>query len=154
LLAASGAGALVGALLTASLGGWRRRGALLTGAAFAHGTLLLLFGVQRTLLGAMVFVGFTSLAVMVFMGMATTLMQTRAPDALRGRVMSVQTMVFIGFMPLGQMLLGTVGALAGINNAFLAGGVLVTLLAGYAALRVSALREAVAVVRPRAVASS
>ncbi len=154
LLAASGGGALVGALLTASLGGWRRRGALLTGAAFAHGTLLLLFGVQRTVVGAMVFVGLTSLAVMVFMGMATTLMQTRAPDALRGRVMSVQTMVFIGFMPLGQMLLGTVGTLAGINNAFLVGGAIVTLLAGYAALRVSALREAVATVRPRAVASS
>src|SRR2546425_1698556 len=154
LLAASGAGALVGALLTASLGGWRRRGALLTGAAFAHGTLLLLFGLQHTVLGALAFVGLTSLAVMVYLGMANTLMQTRTPDALRGRVMSVQTMVFIGFMPLRQMLLGTVGTLAGINNAFLAGGRLVTILAGYSALRVSALREAVATVRARAVASS
>ena len=62
--------------------------------------------------------------------------------------MSVQTMVFIGFMPLGQMLLGSVGTLVGINNAFLVGGVLVTMLAGYAASRVSALREALATVRP------
>ena len=153
LLAASGSGALVGALLTASLGTWKRRGALLVTAAFAHGTLLMLFGTQRTVLGAMVFVGLTSLAVMVFMGMGSTLMQTRTPDALRGRVMSVQTMVFIGFMPLGQMLLGSVGTVAGINTAFLLGGILVTLLAGYAAIRVSALREAVATVRPRAVAS-
>jgi len=153
LLAASGSGALVGALLTASLGTWKRRGALLVTAAFAHGTLLMLFGTQRTVLGAMVFVGLTSLAVMVFMGMGSTLMQTRTPDALRGRVMSVQTMVFIGFMPLGQMLLGSVGTVAGINTAFLFGGILVTLLAGYAAIRVSALREAVATVRPRAVAS-
>jgi hypothetical protein len=53
-------------------------------------------------------------------------------------------------MPLGQMILGSVGTLAGINNAFLVGGVIVTLLAGYAALRVSALRGAVATVRPRA----
>ena len=113
----------------------------------------MLFGTQRTVLGAMVFVGLTSLAVMVFMGMGSTLMQTRTPDALRGRVMSVQTMVFIGFMPLGQMLLGSVGTVAGINTAFLFGGILVTLLAGYAAIRVSALREAVATVRPRAVAS-
>src|SRR2546430_5644784 len=153
LLAASGSGALVGALLTASLGTWKRRGALLVTAALAHGTLLMLFGTQRTVLGAMVFVGLTSLAVMVFMGMGSTLMQTRTPDALRGRVMSVQTMVFIGFMPLGQMLLGSVGTVAGINTAFLFGGILVTLLAGYAAIRVSALREAVATVRPRAVAS-
>jgi MFS family permease len=154
LLAASGAGALAGALITASLGSWRRRGALLVGAAFAHGTLLTLFGAQHTLFGAMLFVGLTSLAVMIFLGMANTLLQTRAPDALRGRVMSVHTMVFMGFMPLGQMLLGSLGTFVGINNSFLVGGVIVTLLAGYAALRVSALREAVATVRPRAVASS
>jgi hypothetical protein len=102
----------------------------------------------------MAFVGLTSLAVMVYLGMANTLMQTRTPDALRGRVMSVQTMVFIGFMPLGQMLLGSVGTVSGINNAFLVGGVVVTLIAGYAALRVPALREAMATVRPRAAASS
>jgi MFS family permease len=147
LLAASGAGALAGALATASLGSWQRRGALLIGAALAHGTLLILFGAQHTVLGAMVFVGLTSLAVMVFLGMANTLMQTRTPDALRGRVMSVHTMVFMGFMPLGQMVLGSVGTLIGINNAFLVGGVIVTLLAGYAALRVSALRKAIATVR-------
>ena len=64
--------------------------------------------------------------------------------------MSVQTMVFIGFMPLGQMVLGSVGTLVGINNAFLLGGVIVALLAAYAALRVSALRGAVATTRPAA----
>jgi predicted MFS family arabinose efflux permease len=148
LLAASGAGALGGAILTASLGGWRRRGALLVGAAFAHGTLLIFFGLQHTLMGAMVFVGLTSLAVMVYLGMANTLMQTRTPDALRGRVMSVHTIIFIGFMPLGQMILGSIGTFVGINNAFLIGGTLVTALAGYAAFRVSALREAVATARP------
>src|SRR5437899_12487807 len=73
LLAATGAGALAGALVTASLGGWKRRGALLVAAAFAHGSLLSLFGTQRTLAGAMLFVLLTSLAVMVFMGMANTL---------------------------------------------------------------------------------
>jgi hypothetical protein len=62
-------------------------------------------------------------------------------------------MVFIGFMPLGQMILGSVGTLVGINNAFLLGGVIVALLAGYAALRVSALRGAIATTRPRPAAS-
>ena len=129
-------------------------GALLVGAAFGHGILLIFFGLQHTVIGAMVFVGLTSLAVMIFMGMANTLMQTRTPDALRGRVMSVQTMVFIGFMPLGQLVLGSVGTFVGINNAFLLGGVIVTLLAGYAALRVSALRGAIATARPQAATTS
>src|SRR5438876_671924 len=153
LLAASGAGALGGALITASLGGWKHRGALLVAAAFAHGSLLMLFGTQRSVLGALVFVGLTSFAVMVFLGMGNTLMQTRTPDALRGRVMSVNTMVFIGFMPLGQLVLGAVGTVAGINTAFLIGGIIGTAVALYAGLRVTALREAVATPRPRAVAS-
>jgi hypothetical protein len=68
--------------------------------------------------------------------------------------MSVHTMVFIGFMPLGQMVLGSIGTVVGINNAFLIGGTIVTLLAGYAALRVNALRDAVATARPGAATSS
>ncbi len=147
LLAASGAGALIGALATASLGGWRRRGLLLVGAALAHGLLLSLFSTQRTVIGAMLFVGLTSLAVMVFLGMANTLMQSRTPDHLRGRAMSVHTMVFIGFMPLGQMLLGGIGTLAGINTAFLIGGLLVVAVAGAVALRVPALRDVAATER-------
>ena len=154
LLAASGSGALVGALVTASLGGLRRRGALLVTAAFAHGSLLILFGLQHSVVGAIAFVGLTSLAVMVFLGMANTLMQTRTPDELRGRALSVHTMVFIGFMPLGQMVLGSLGTLIGINNAFLVGGVLVTTIAAYVGLRVSSLREAVATPRPRPAATS
>src|SRR5437867_1591208 len=154
LLAASGVGALGGALATAALGGWRRRGALLVASAGAHGFLLTIFASQRTVLGAMVFVGLTSFAVMLFLGMANTLMQTRTPDHLRGRAMSVHTMVFMGFMPLGQMLLGSIGTVAGIDTAFFIGGCLVTAIALYAAARVPALRDALAEPRPRMVAGS
>src|SRR5206468_2975716 len=155
LLAASGAGALGGALATASLGGAQRRGLLLVSAAFTHGLLLLLFAFQRSLLGAMVFIAGTSFAVMLFLGMANTLMQTRSPDHLRGRVMSVHTMVFMGFMPLGQLVLGALGTVVGINNAFLVGGTAVALVATYAVLRAPALRMPMATpAGPRAVARS
>jgi len=148
LLAASGAGALGGALATAALGGGKRRGLLLVSAAFLHGTLLTAFGTQRTLVGAMLFVGLTSFFVMVFLGMANTLMQTRTPDHLRGRAMSVHTMIFMGFMPLGQMLLGSVGTVLGIDNAFVIGGLIVMAIAAIAASRSKALRGALAQTRP------
>ena len=154
LLAASGVGALAGALVTASLGGWKRRGALLLGSALAHGVLLAAFAGQRSVVGAMVFIGLTSFAVMVFLGMANTLMQTRTPDHLRGRAMSVHTMVFMGFMPLGQMLLGSLGTVAGINTAFFVGGIIVVLVAGFAMIRGTALRGALATSQPRVVARS
>lgn len=154
LLAASGAGALVGALATASLGGLKRRGAVLVMSVLSHGLLLAIFAEQRTLIGAMVLIGLTSLAVMVFMGMANVLMQTRTPDHLRGRAMSVHTMVMMGFMPLGQMLLGALGTVIGIDRSFLAGGIVVVLVSMFALIRAGALREATATVSPRVVARS
>jgi predicted MFS family arabinose efflux permease len=154
LLAASGLGALGGALVTASLGGWKRRGAVLVGSALGHGILLALFAEQRSVIGAMLFIGLTSFAVMVFLGMANTLMQTRTPDHLRGRAMSVHTMVFMGFMPLGQMLLGSLGTVAGINTAFLVGGTIVVLVSTFALFRAPALRDAIATTHPRVVARS
>jgi predicted MFS family arabinose efflux permease len=155
LLAASGLGALGGALATASLGGAQRRGLLLVGAAFTHGLLLLLFATQRSLVGAMIFIAGTSFAVMLFLGMANTLMQTRSPDHLRGRVMSVHTMVFMGFMPMGQLILGALGTAVGINNAFLLGGTIVGLVATFAVVRAPALRLPMATpLRPRVVARS
>ena len=82
------------------------------------------------------------------------LMQTRTPDHLRGRAMSVQTMVFMGFMPLGQMLLGSIGTFVGIDRAFVAGGLIVIAVSGYVALRVPAMREAVNASQPTVVARS
>ena len=154
LLAASGAGALVGALATASLGGLRRRGAVLVASVLAHGLLLSIFAEQRTLIGAMILVGLTGAAVMVFLGMANVLMQTRTPDHLRGRAMSVQTMVMMSFMPLGQMLLGALGTVVGIDRAFLAGGIIVLLVSTFVLVRAPALRGAIATSHPRVVARS
>src|SRR5438128_3490655 len=56
LLAASGVGALAGALVTASLGGWKRRGALLGGSVLMHGLLLAVFEEQRPVHGATVLI--------------------------------------------------------------------------------------------------
>jgi hypothetical protein len=119
-----------------------------------HGLLLAVFAEQRSVIGAMVFIGLTSFAVMMFLGMANTLMQTRTPNHLRGRAMSVHTMVFMGFMPLGQMLLGSLGAVAGINMAFLSGGIVVVLVSVFALLRATALRDAIATTQARVVARS
>ncbi len=75
--------------------------------------------------------------------MANGLLQTRSPDHLRGRVMSVYTMVFMGLMPLGSMVMGSIGSVAGVASGLLVGGILCTLVALYAGARVTALREAV-----------
>lgn len=140
LLAACGVGAVCGAVATASLGSIRRRGVVLVASVVAIGTLCVLLGFQRSLLGALLTLGATSLATQLFLGMVNTMLQTGTPTQLRGRAMSVHAFVMIGLMPLGTMLLGTLGSAIGVLNSFVIGGVLVAAFGAYAARRVVALR--------------
>lgn len=149
LFGASGIGALLGALSTASLGNVRRRGFVLLGGAGSMSILLALFGAQRSFVVALVLLALVGFATMIFLGMANTLLQTRTPDHLRGRVMSVHTMMFMGLMPLGSMLLGSVGTFVGVSTSFVIGGTVIALVTLYAALRVPAVRLATSQPRHR-----
>lgn len=59
-----------------------------------------------------------------------TALQTIAPDHLRGRVMSVQTLFFDGSLPLGYLLMGGLAALYNAPIAMLIGALLCLLVAG------------------------
>ncbi|HLZ47934.1 MAG TPA: MFS transporter, partial [Candidatus Limnocylindria bacterium] len=137
-----GVGSLAGALATAALGGLEKRGAVLIGSSVAFGGFLVLFTMQRTLLPTLPLLVLLGLSTMVFLGMANGLLQTRSPDHLRGRVMSVYTMVFMGLMPLGSMVMGSIGSLVGTGGGLMAGGVACTIVALYAAARIAPLRGA------------
>ncbi len=142
MLAASGVGSLAGALVTAAFGGLRKRGAVLIGSSIAFGVFLVAFTTQHTLLPSLPLLVLLGFSTMVFLGMANGLLQTRSPDHLRGRVMSVYTMVFMGLMPLGSMVMGSIGSVAGIGGGLLAGGVVCTIVALYAGARIAPLRQA------------
>jgi MFS family permease len=108
LQSARGLGALLGALLIASLGRFSYKGRLLTAGTFAFPVLLLAFTFVRWLpLSLLVLVG-TGLAVIMVMNLANALVQSLVPDALRGRVMSVYSMTFFGSMPIGALWSGAV----------------------------------------------
>jgi MFS family permease len=59
----------------------------------------------------------------------TTTMQMSVHDAMRGRVMSILTVVFFGLATLGGVIAGTVGDRVGVPRALAAGGVITTLAA-------------------------
>ncbi|HVR88777.1 MAG TPA: MFS transporter [Candidatus Limnocylindria bacterium] len=142
MLAASGIGSLAGSLVTASLGRFERRGALLTVSAVAFGAILIVFTLQRSLGPALPLLLLLGFVTMLFLGMATTLLQTRSPDHLRGRVMSVQTMMFMGLIPLGSMVMGAIGSVVGIAGGLLTGAIVCTFVALTALVRVAPLRDA------------
>ena len=147
LMGASGAGALGGALVTASLGNLRRQGLVLVVSASAMAALVAVFALQRSLAVALPLLAAVGFATMLFMGMSNTLVQMRTPDHLRGRVMSVHTMVFLGIMPLGTLALGALGTAVGVDIALFAGALAVLALVLYAAARVVPLRDATATPR-------
>jgi MFS family permease len=122
LMGASGAGALVGALLVASLGQFRRRGLLQLVAATTYGLALVLFAVSRRLelSLALLFVG--SAGSMVANSLNQTFLQSLAPDAMRGRVLGVLTLTTFGLMPLGGLLAGAAAEHLGVTVVVVAGG--------------------------------
>jgi len=106
LVSARGFGSLVSALMLAYLGSRRYRGKLWTVGAFIMPVMLFLFALIRWLPLALVMLVGVGWSFMMVMNNSNALMQSHVPDHLRGRVMSVYTLVFFGAMPLGSLFAG------------------------------------------------
>ena len=141
VMTAAGIGALSGAFSTASLGNIRRRGVVYAASGMAMGGLLVLFGLQRSLLPAIVLTFGVAAASQSFITMASALYNTHTPDELRGRVMGLATVIVQGGISMGALLIGGLGAAIGVGAALSCGG-LVTVGSATAMLaRVRALRD-------------
>lgn len=105
---AVGVGALLGALLLAALGNFQRKGLLLTAGNLLFPAFVIAFSYSHTLWISLVLLIGTGFGFMVQNATVNTLIQSRVDDRLRGRVMSIYTIVFQGFFPLGALFAGTV----------------------------------------------
>ena len=121
LQSARGLGAMLSALMLASLGRSRIKGRLLTIGTFAFPALLLAFTFARALPLVLLVLVASGVALILIMNIANALVQGLVPDALRGRVMSVYSMTFFGCMPIGALWIGAVAEYAGEPAAVLAG---------------------------------
>lgn len=124
LMAASGCGALAGALLLATRGGVRGLGSWLSLAAGGFGASLVLFSFSRSLWLSIAFLVPAGFAMLVQMASSNTLIQSIVPDELRGRVMSVYSMMFMGMGPIGSLLAGALAERVGAPATVAAGGVI------------------------------
>jgi predicted MFS family arabinose efflux permease len=148
LVSSAGLGGFVGGVIVANLGGLQRRGLAFLGVAAGTGLSVSLLGTQVGLTPALVVTFVFGIAAMLFSGLSNTVFQLLSPDVMRGRVLSLYTMVFMGFIPLGTMLLGASGALFGLERTFIVAGVIVVAAAGYGLLHRPQIRELRAVVAP------
>jgi len=103
LMSWAGAGAVVGAMGVAWLGKFQHMGRAVLGLQVALGTVIVLFANTRLpLANALLLFAGGACMVMVFATLQS-LVQLRAPNELRGRVMSIYMMAFRGGMPLGSL---------------------------------------------------
>ncbi|MGB9662657.1 MAG: MFS transporter [Moorellaceae bacterium] len=136
LMSASGLGALLGAAVLAVLSGRRPRMRLLLGSGIGLCLFQLLLASTRSYTLALLFLGFTGWCWVTFIASVNTTLQLNVPDSLRGRVMSVYSLVFAGVTPIGSLLSGSVANLWGAPVGLAVGATLgllgVPLVAAYA----------------------
>lgn len=143
LMAATGVGALVGAVFLA-----RRRSVLGLGkvipiTAALFGASLAAFSLSRFLGLSLVLLLFTGVGFMVTMSASNTVLQTLVEDSKRGRVMSLYTMAIMGMTPFGSLLAGGLASRIGAPRTLLFGGLGCILAAGWFVLLLPKLREQV-----------
>ena len=115
-----GAGALVGALTAAAVGRATPRLFLIGTALFGLAELLL--APQGTIWAAGVLLVATGAAFTIWSSNANAVLQLRAPERLRGRVLALYYLAFNGTMPLGGLLAGWLAETGGTRLAFAVGG--------------------------------
>lgn len=133
-IAATGLGGFGGALVTALFGSRDRRGGLWLASAAAMALSVLALGFVHSLALAIPVLIAIGLATLAFMGMSNILIQTLSPDQVRGRAVSVYSMVALGFVPGGAFIIGGLGSLIGLNRAFLIAGAATALFVAWLAL--------------------
>jgi MFS family permease len=140
LMTFAGLGALAGALTVASLGPKSPRGLLLSAANAAFAALIFSFTFIRVFWLAAVVLAAVGFCFVVQNSLANTLIQLNVPDRLRGRVMSIYFLVFMGAMRLGSLQAGYVARYVDVQAALIIGASASLLWAALVAWRFPRLR--------------
>ena len=151
LTSALAAGSLVGALRSAGRSG-RPPTRLLFGSALAFGLLEVLVGLAPTFTVMAVLLVPTGVAVLTFSTTANAMVQLGSDPALRGRVMALFVLVFLGGTPIGAPIVGWLAETFGPRSSLVAGGAICAVASVWAALwlaRASSLVATVHLVRRR-----
>ena len=143
LMGASGLGALTGALYLAGRRTVSGLGLVILSAVTLFGTSLLGLGASSRLVLSLAALFGAGLGMMVQMASSNTILQTIVDDDKRGRVMSFYSMAFMGSVPFGSLLAGTLASRIGAPRTVMLGGAAGLVAAAVVARALPALRAQV-----------
>jgi MFS family permease len=123
LMGATGVGALFGALTLAAKTGVKGLGRWVTYSCAGLGVSLFCFSYSTSLWLSVALLLPAGYSMMLQMACSNTLIQTMVPDQLRGRVMSVYSMMFMGMAPFGAFFGGALAHRFGAPVTVASGGI-------------------------------
>jgi len=141
MMAFSGAGAVIGALVVAWLGRFKHMGLTLLIVQVFFGALIVAFATSRVWWWSCGLLFLAGAALIVVFSMTASLIQLIVPDHLRGRVVSIYMVAFRGGMPLGSLAGGYAASLTSAPHVLTVNGALVSVVALYFLARSHGVRE-------------
>ncbi|WP_375480754.1 MFS transporter [uncultured Jatrophihabitans sp.] len=124
LYAAIPIGSVLAGLTSAWIGRVRRQGVVLTMAIVGWGACVALSGIAHQLWLVLVLLAFAGAADLVSAVFRQTILQTYAPDEMRGRMQGVFTAVVAGGPRLGDVRAGAMAAATTVTISWTAGGII------------------------------
>jgi len=141
IMGMAGAGALFGALFLAYLGDFRHKGWFVLGGDLGFAICLIVFSLSRNLTLSLIFLFALGFAIVSSVAVTNTLLQKLVTDEMRGRVMSMFMLSFIGAMPIGNLIAGAASHRFGVPHTLAAGGLIILVFAAIVTLSSPRLRE-------------
>jgi len=141
LTASAGGGSLLGALALASRGTVRGLGRVIARGAGVFGLSLILFALSRNLLLSCVLLVLSGFSMIIVTASINTVLQTILREDMRGRIMSLYTMAFVGTTPIGGLVGGAIANRVGAPIAIILGGLGCLAISVWAFRRLPALRD-------------
>jgi MFS family permease len=123
IMAFNGLGALVGALGVASLPATTPRNRVIPYTLLAFAAFVVMFSLAHVLWTMALFSVLAGAALMSTNSLAMTSIQSAVPGYLRGRVMALFVMAFVGIMPFSALIFGPVGQVIGPDRAVMVAGI-------------------------------
>jgi len=141
LMASVGIGALIGALVVASIGWYRKKGRILFVGIFSFSVFLIIFSLSKSYVLGLLMLILTGFFMIMFTATANTLVQTYVRDDMRGRVMSIYTTFFAGMAPFGSLQAGAISSRWGVSTAVFLGGVINLFMATFILVRFRSIKD-------------
>lgn len=141
MMGVAGSGAFVGALFLAYLGDFKRKGWSVLAGAFGFGLFVIAFAQATQLVWSLVALFGVGFTVVTSVAVTNTLLQQLVTDEMRGRVMSMFILSFIGAMPIGNLLAGAVSNRYGAQTALTCGGICIVIYVTIVTIKNEKLRE-------------